>query len=137
VFVHRVGTSHVVLYWNCSRPESGVLRLAGVAQNPWGSQAVQFLELELAGVDSQDRFVSHAKGEARDILIRTNQTTPFQLDLRTVGSEVRFDLFYQYRFQEGEGRQFVAGRLAGEPRLAQTQRFMARDVCSDTQHRVR
>ncbi len=28
-FSHRVATSEVVLYWNCSRPESGVLRLAG------------------------------------------------------------------------------------------------------------
>lgn len=137
VFAHRVGTDPVVLYWNCTRPEPGVLRLDGVAHNPHSVQPVRFLELELVGMDGRDHSVSQIKGEAREFLLRTNQMTPFQLDLRTVGSEVRFDLFYQYRFQEGDGRQLIAGRLAGGSRLlAQTRRFMARDVCSETQHRV-
>ena len=38
----------------------------------------------------------------------------------------------------GERGRFVAGAPGSAPRiLAQTQRFMARDVCSETQHRVR
>lgn len=137
VFSHRVGTSHVVLYWNCTQPEPGVLRLDGVAQNPHSPQEVRFLELDLAGVDAQDRFVSETKGAVRNFLLRLNEISPFQLDLRLAGTEVRFDLFYQYRFHE-DGGHFLAGPPVGGPHLfAQEQRFMARDVCSETQHRVR
>ena len=137
VFTHRVASSHVVLYWNCARPEPGVLRLDGVAQNPWGHQEVRFLELELVGMDARERTVSQAAAAVPNFLLRTNEISPFHLDLRTAGTEVRFDLFYQYRFQDNGGR-FLAGSPVGVPRLlAQaTQRFMARDVCSDTQHRL-
>ena len=137
VFAHRVASSHVVLYWNCARPEPGILRLDGVAQNPWSQQEVRFLELILAGADASDRYVSEAATALPEFLLRTNQISAFQLDLRTTGAEVRFDLFYRYRFQDG-GRSFVAGHLAGAPQmLAQSISFMARDVCSETQHRVR
>ncbi len=138
VYAHRVATSHVVLYWNCVRPEAGALRVEGVAQNPWSTQPVRFLELELVGVDGQGRTVSLVKGEAGDILIHTNQLSPFHLALRTAGSEVRFDLYYQYQFQDEEMEARLAGAAWGTPRLlAQANRFLARDVCSDTQHRVR
>ena len=138
VFGHRVATSHVVLYWNCSRPESNVQRLDGVAQNPWSPQEVRFLELELVGVDARDRAISETKGEIPDFLLRTNQTSPFHLDLRTVGGEVRFDLYYRYRFQDGEMEALLAGPPVRGPRLlAQVNQFLARDVCSDTQHRAR
>lgn len=137
LFAHRVASSHVGLYWNCTRPEPGVVRVEGVAQNPWASQEVRFLELEVVGVDARERYVSQASTALPNFLLGTNQISPFHLDLRTVGSEVRFDLFYQYRFQDNGGR-FLAGSPVGVPRLlAQTHRFMARDVCSDTQHRVR
>jgi hypothetical protein len=72
-YAHRVASSHVVLYWNCVRPEPGILRVEGVAQNPWSSQEVRFLEVEVVGVNNQERTVSHAKGAAQDILIHTNQ----------------------------------------------------------------
>lgn len=136
-FAHRVASSHVVLYWNCARPEPGILRLDGVAHSPWAHQEVRFLELTLTGADASGRYVSEATAALPEILLRTNEVSPFRLDLRTTGTEVRFDLFYQYRFQD-DGRSFVAGALAGAPRmLAQTVNFMARDVCSETQHRVR
>lgn len=138
VFAHRVESSHVAIYWNCEWPEPGVLRVQGVAQNPWSPQEVRFLELDLVGVDARERSVSQASTALADFLLRTNQISPFQLDLRTQGTEVRFDLFYRYRFQ-GNGGRLLAGHLVGAPRmLAQpTIQFMARDVCSETQHRVR
>ena len=137
-YAHRVASSHVVLYWNCHRPDPGILRVEGVAQNPWSSQEVRFLEIELVGVDSRERTVSHAKGAAQDILIHTNQFSPFRMELRPAGSEVRFDLYYEYRFQDVEMEARLARPLVGAPRLlAQTQRFLARDACSETQHRAR
>lgn len=138
-YTHTVSSSHVTLYWNCTQPEPGVQRLEGVAVNAWSAQEVRFLEFELTGVDNRERIVSEARGEARNFLLGTFQSTPFQLDLRTAGGEVRFDLYYQYRFQDRSHREMVAAQLSGRPFLLaqQTNRFMARDVCSETQHRVR
>lgn len=137
-YAHRVASSHVVLYWNCVWPEPGILRVEGVAQNPWSSQEVRFLEVEVVGVNNQERTVSHAKGAAQDILIRTNQFSPFRMEMRPAGREVRFDLYYEYRFQDVEEQARLAGPLVGAPRLlAQIQRFLARDACSETQHRAR
>ena len=138
VFAHRVESSHVALYWNCERAEPEVLRVRGVAQNAWGHQEIRFLELDLVGVDARERSVSQASTALAAFLLRTNQISPFELGLRTQGTEVRLDLYYRYRFQDNGGR-LLAGHLVGAPQmLAQaTHQFMARDVCSETQHRIR
>lgn len=130
VFSHRVSTTHVVVYWNCARPESGQVRLEGLVYSPYFSD-VRDLQFELAGVDSGERVVSEARAVLPDYGLGMNRTVPFQLTLRTSGSEVRFDLYYGYRAQGG-----LRSSLAGPPVvLAQSQSwFRARDVCSDTQH---
>jgi len=142
-FAHRVATSEMVLLWNCLQPEPGLLRVVGVAQNPWQAQPIQYLEFDLVGVDAQERQTSQVAEAARDLQIRTNQTAPFQLTLKTAGTEVRFDLYYNYRFHEEFDQSATTGVLvAGPPMatprlLAQTQTFLARDVCSPTQHLAR
>lgn len=138
-YAHRVESSAVALYWNCAQPEPGHLQMAGVAFNPWSSQPVRFLEFDLVGVDDHEGTVSGAKAEARDLQIFTNQSTPFQLDLRTAGTEVRFDLYYQYIFQDRGHGVVVSGPLPpGSFHLVQqTNRFLVRDACSETQHRWR
>jgi hypothetical protein len=138
-FAHRVATSEVVLLWNCLQPELGLLRVVGEAQNPWQAQPIGYLELQLVGVDAQDRQTAQAAGAVRDIQILTNQRSPFQLDLRTAGTEVRFDLYYHYQFHdEWDSSARLAGPAMAGPRLlAQTQTFLARDVCSPTQHLAR
>ncbi|HYL80078.1 MAG TPA: hypothetical protein VEU07_04645 [Candidatus Acidoferrum sp.] len=118
-FAHRVSSPDVDIYWNCSPPEAGLLRVTGVAQNT-GGRDVRFLELQLEGVDAKDRNILEAAAAVPDIVLYSNQMSPFELDLRTAGSEVRFDLFYQYSI----------GSISRELH------FMARDVCSETQHRV-
>ena len=138
-YAHRVESSQVALYWNCAQPEPGLLKLEGLAFNPWSNQPIRFLEFELAGVNDRERTVSEAKADARDLQIFTNQSTPFQLDLRTAGTEVRFDLYYQYRAQDRGHNAIVAGPVPSGSFLVaqQVNRFMARDVCSETQHRWR
>jgi hypothetical protein len=139
-FAHRVATSEVVLVWNCLQPEPGLLRVVGEAQNPWQAQPIQYLEFELVGVDAQERTTAQATGAARDLQIRTNQRSPFELTLKTAGTEVRFDLYYNYRWHDEIETSatmgvLVAGPPMASPRLlAQTQTFLARDVCSPTQH---
>ena len=39
-YAHRVESSHVALFWNCTDAGPGVLQLEGVAVNPWAQQPV-------------------------------------------------------------------------------------------------
>jgi len=137
-YSHTAQSGHVALYWNCAQPESSVVQLTAIAFNPWSSQPVRFLELELVGVDSGGRTVSAAQAEARDIQLFTNQSTPFQLNLRATGKESRFDLYYRYRFQEdGHDRMDASLAWDGPMLFAQQMQFRVWDACSETQHRVR
>jgi hypothetical protein len=137
-FTHRAATSEVVLLWTCLQPASDLLRVEGVARNPWQAQPIRYLELQVVGVDAQGRQTAEVAGKARDFQIFTNQQSPFQLDLRTAGAEVRFDLYYQYLFDQEYDTAMVAGPPMVGPRLhAQTNTNMVRDVCSPTQHLAR
>jgi hypothetical protein len=138
-YAHRVATAEVVLLWNCLEPEPGRLRVAGIAQNPWQAQPIGYLEFTLLGVDAQERTTAETTGAARDLQIYTNTNTSFQLELKPAGTEVRFDLYYHYRFhEEFDMGALVAGPpMAGPRLLAQTQTFLVRDVCGATQHRAR
>jgi hypothetical protein len=137
-FTNRVSSSQVILYWHCTRPEPGLLRVEGVAYNSWSAQAIRFLEFDLVGVVDWDRQVSATSAALPAILLWTNEVSAFRLDLKTVGTETRFDLYYQYRFNFGD-RGIIAGPPGAAPqRLAQQlRRFLVRDVCSETQHRIR
>ncbi|HSB79588.1 MAG TPA: hypothetical protein VLM91_12425 [Candidatus Methylomirabilis sp.] len=137
-YAHRVETPQVGLYYNCTSPEPGLLRLEGFAFNVWNMQPVRFLELALEGVDSRERMVSEAVGEVRDYQILTGQSTPFQAVLRPSGSEVRYDLYYQYQFSDGDHRDLISGPIVSGvfPRHTGI-RFLARDACSPTQHVMR
>ncbi len=137
-FAHRMDTAEMALFWNCARPESGVLRLEGVAQNPSQAEPISSLQFELVGVDARGHSVSEARADADDYRIDTNQSSPFRLNLRLTGGETRFDLFFQYYFSQTE----MDARLAGAPvampwLLADTTRYLVRDACSETQHLAR
>lgn len=138
-FAHRVATSEVVLLWNCLESEPGLLRVEGVARSPWQAQPIRYLEFDLVGVDAQERTTAQTAGAARDFQIYTNQSTSFQLALKRAGTEVRFDLYYRYRFEdEFDMSALVAGPPTAGPRLlAQTRTFLVRDVCGATQHQAR
>lgn len=138
-YTHTIQSSHVALYWTCTRPDAGSVQVNGLAFNPWSGQPIRFLELELVGVSSGERTVSEVGTKAPDIEILTNQSTPFQLTLRTTGAETRFDLYYRYIFQdEGDDRRQTSLAWDGPILLAQSQKqFRVRDACSATLHRVR
>ena len=137
-FAHRAATSDLVLLWNCLAPASGGLRVEGLAQNPWQAQPIGFLELQLVGVDAEGRQTAVTAGKAGAIQILTNQSSPFQLELRTSGTEVRADLYYQYIFNEEFKADLLAGPPMAGPRLyAQRRLGVVRDACSPTQHLAR
>jgi hypothetical protein len=135
---HRVASSHVELYWKCDQGQSGQMQVEGMARNPWSPQEVRFLELDLVGVDRDGRAVSGAHAEVPNTLLHMNQTTRFQLTLRATGQEARYDLYYQYWFQDVEFNALLAGPPMGPPRLlAYVNRFMILDACSPTRHLAR
>ena len=79
---------------------------------------------------------------ARDLQVHSKQTPAFTLDLKTTRAEVRIDFNYRYDFLEycegGKKKARLAGPLVAGPRLmAQTNAFVARDVCADSQHHAR
>ena len=95
-FQHRVTDGTVALYWNCSRPASGVVRVEGAANNPYTPAPLQDLEFRLYGVTAQGSNVSRARASAQDFLIEMNAPSTFTIDLKTQGGEDRYDLFYSY-----------------------------------------
>jgi hypothetical protein len=117
---HRVTDGKVALSWKCLCPEPGIVRLEGLANNPYYPQPIKELEFQLYGVDGQGRNVSQTRGAARDYLIHTNAPSPFTLDLRTAGGEVRFDLVYMYRM-----------RASFDSETFGPQQNLARNVCPD------
>jgi len=135
-FTHRVSSSHVELYWNCSRPEPGLVRMEGLAFNPGSNQPIRWLALELAGVTERGRTLSEGRTELAEPRLATAQSAPFALELRPAGGEARFDLYYSYVYQDNGGSgQFLSRVSTAAPfQLAQTNRFLVRDACSASQH---
>ncbi len=118
VYAHRVGGTDVEIYWNCSQPEPGVVEMHGVVQNV-GGRDVKFMELNLVGVGPGDSSVSQATVSLPAIDLGSYGNSPFHLQVRTIGSEARFDLYYQYYLGSG---------------LSPLIRNFVRDACSQTQH---
>jgi hypothetical protein len=137
-YAHRVDTPQVGLFYNCVNAEPSVLRLEGLAFNMWNSQPLRFFEFELAGVDASERTVSEAEAEGRDMQLFTGQSTSFQMELRPTGKEVRYDMYYQYQFMDGDHKDLIVGPIvAGAYPKHVGARFLARDACSPTQHLTR
>ncbi len=120
-FAHRVSDSTVALYWNCSRPEPGVVQVAGWANNPYYPQPITDLGFILYGVSAQGGDISTAHASAQAYEFFTNDPTPFTINLYTVGGEVRYDLVYHYLFQGGPRNGVGIGLQ---------QQNMARNVCA-------
>jgi hypothetical protein len=128
-YSQRAGSARVVLYWNCLRPEPGALRMDGLAHNPHLAE-LRFLEFELVGVNDRESTVSNVRGSAGDVVLRTNQLSRFVLDLKTAGSEVRYDLYYTFRAQQILKSELAAASLTNVPVLAQAeQRGFVRGAC--------
>ncbi len=120
-YAHRVSDDTVNLYWNCSRPAAGVVRVEGAANNPFYEEPIQDLEFRVYGVNAQGSNVSRARGSAQDFLIQTNSPSRFTIDLKTVGGEVRYDLVYSYMIAAGGARRETGG--------GEKQNF-ARNICA-------
>ncbi len=68
-YAHYVSDSNVALYWNCSRPEPGVVQVAGWANNPYYPQPIKDLGFTLYGEDARGGDISSAQASAKSYLI--------------------------------------------------------------------
>ncbi len=119
-YTHRVATSNLELYWNCTSSASGVVDVSGIVHNTSDGD-VRFVDLNLVGVSGR-RVVSEAKTSVQPVVLSLNETAPFLLQVHSGDPGAQFDLYYQYR------RRFRPGGLFGDD----LQQFSARDICSPT-----
>lgn len=117
-FPQRVTDGRVELRWSCSRTEAGEVRIEGVANNPWHSQPIRSLQIQVFGVDSNGANVMLASARPRDFLIQTNGRSPFEITFTPASTEAQFDFIYVYRFDENQ----PIGRRG-------TERNLARNIC--------
>lgn len=123
-FAHRVSAGDLRVFWNCSRPEPDLLQVEGVVQNIGGGR-VRFAEVEVVAVSAGGQTMGSARSAARDIVMQTNQRSPFQIQIRTAGEPARFDMFYSH-FAREEFR-----GLGSAPRRLQNR---VRDICAAMEH---
>ena len=147
-YAHRIGSSALELFWNCTRLEANALALEGLVFNPRTASGIRDLEFSLVGVDRRGVTLTETNGVPQSPLVGTMQASNFQLILRLTGNEARFDLYYRYYYNEPgdptfsvwpSGRPPVQ-RVASGPLLKaqMANNFnMVRDACSETQHRAR
>jgi hypothetical protein len=102
-FAHTAIRWDIELYWNCARPERGLLQVEGVAISTYLQAPIKDLKFHLDGIDAHGARVSRTEGAARDYLIPLMARSPYRLTLRTVGREIRFDLAYSFLGQESGG----------------------------------
>ena len=84
VYEQRISTNDVSIYWRCT-PASDSIRFEGVVQNTKGGR-VKFMELELAGADARDRYISDATTALSDVILQPNQISPFVIQVRPTGA---------------------------------------------------
>ena len=135
--LHFASDSRIEVYYNCSTPSPGIQRVDGWAFNPWNSQPIGNLEFELDGVDARGWAVSETTMIAADYKLFTHQSTPIQLELKTVGSEVRLDLYYMYQYAEEDMLSLKVAWSANQPLTQWPHRSFVRDACSPTLHLAR
>ena len=136
---HRRGTPHVEVYWTCKQTGSE-LRLDGLVGNPAQAGPVYYFEAELVGLDAGEKKVSDGRGQAQDDILRTGRSSPFGVTLQLSGRETRFDLFYDYRYNEGDHPNLVlaaAAPIGGLQLAQQTHDFMVVDACNPAKHKAR
>ncbi len=134
---HRRATPHVDIFWTC-RQSGTALQLEGLVGNPALPGPVYYFEAELVGLDAGEHVVSGGSGGARDEILRPGQSSPFALTVQASGSEARFDLFYDYRYNDSDKLLTTASSARMAWLLAaQEHRYRVVDACNPAKHRAR
>ena len=121
-FSNRATRGPVYMYWNCSRPEGGLLQIDGVAVQPGFPSPVRDLKLRVEGLDARGAVVSKGEAAANDYVMHQMEQNPFRVTVRTVGTESRFDLTYTYWLHTSGGGNETVGE-------ADDHDYVAKNVC--------
>jgi hypothetical protein len=119
-YPNRVGSEQVDVYWKCDAAQSGQARVEGVVHT-LRTGRVTFAEVEIIAVDARGGTLGSAMSPTKDIVIHTNEASPFAVVLATPADTARVDLVYKYQVDQVSG---------ADPRP----HFFIRNACSPTQH---
>ena len=119
-FPYRVTDGMAELRWDCTRTETGEVRIEGVANNPFFPQPIKDLQVQVYEVGVNDVSVLRASANAREVLIQANSRSPFEVAFKPAGRAARYDFVYVYRIEESKHT-----ARGGE------QRTLARNICPD------
>ena len=119
-YAHQGGDGNVALYWNCNRPETGLVQVAGWANNPYYPEPITELAFTLYGLNAQGGTVSTAQASAKAFQIFTMEPTPFSIDLHTTGAEVQYQLLYSY---------YLSANFAANPGRGNYWRNVVDNIC--------
>jgi hypothetical protein len=93
-YAYNVDNGMMYLRWNCvSQPPELVVQ--GFVNNIT-MQAMKNTQVKIYAIDSQGATVSSAQTTSIPWMLETNIRTPFDIRLKTTGTEVRYDLSYSY-----------------------------------------
>jgi hypothetical protein len=95
-YAHQVTDGTVALYWNCTRPSPGIVRIEGVANNPWVMSPLQDLLLRFYGYSAQGATLVRASTMPKEYWIQPNAPSPFTVNLETKEAVAKVDLAYSY-----------------------------------------
>jgi hypothetical protein len=105
-YAFTVTDSTVNVSWNCIKSQPTVLTVSGIFTNPTSSVPAQDVDITVYGIGTTGRTVSQAKASTKDWLVQTMQSSPFVVTLNLTGTEVRYDLKYEYTMGTGGGGQW-------------------------------
>ena len=102
-YAFKVTDSTVNVSWNCIKGQPNILTVSGLFTNPTAPVSARDVDITVYGIGSNGRTVSQAKASTKDWLVQTMQSSPFVVTVNLTGTEVRYDLKYEYTMGEGGG----------------------------------
>jgi len=94
-YAYEVDDGRVYIRWNCFFQPTGLV-MRGFVNSPVLMVPIKNTTLSVSGINAQGGTVSTVQAPALPYLIETNQRTPFEVQVPTTGTEVRFDMWYTY-----------------------------------------
>ena len=78
-YAHQINGGNVALYWNCSCPKPGIVRVAGWANNLYYPMPIKDLGFTLYGENAQGSDLSSAQAYAKSYTIFMMDPSPLAL----------------------------------------------------------
>jgi hypothetical protein len=95
-YAYEVDDGVLYIRWNCFAEPPGLV-MRGFVNNPMSMNPLKDTTLWLSGINAQGATISSTQDNAIPFMLETMNRTPFEMKLKTTGTEARFDMWYQYQ----------------------------------------